>query len=625
MTYRKFLIVCSALLLTFGARADEGMWLPTQLHEGLAGAMRKHGLRLSADQLYNPDRASINDAIVQFGRGCTGEVISPEGLVLTNHHCGYGQIQYHSTVENDYLKNGFVAMTRHQELPNPGLTVSFMRQMRNVTDQIKAGEDPDSIAARAVAGTHLTAKVEPLYYGGEYYLYVYEVFPDVRLVMTPPEAIGRFGGDTDNWIWPRHTGDFSIFRIYADAEGKPAPYSPMNVPYRPKKYLEISTAGLNADDFTMVYGFPGRTQQFLHSEAVRYIVERGNPEKIALRTIRLEVMNRAAAGNDSIRLMYAAKNANVANAWKKWQGELQGLKAANTVERKLREEVAFEHWAKGKPYEGVTRKLKAVYDSLNALLFARDMYMEGALGSEMLKFLATDQSKRDSTVFFKDYNAAIDDQITAKLFARIAEVLPAEHLPAGFSAQSKPTQELADAFNALLDNEQYARLNKQADSLYRIYVMGKRERSPYKRFYPDANLTLRLAYGHVAGYQSEDGVYMMPHTTVAGIMAKDKPEVYDYNVPERLREIAPHNMGVPVAFLTTTHTTGGNSGSPVLDAQGRLIGVNFDRVWQGTMSDVEFDSAVCRNIALDIRFVLFILEKFAGAQHLVDEMIIHSK
>lgn len=622
MTSRKIFVASIALFLTLTSVADEGMWLPTQLKEGLSSAMRKHGLRLSSEQLYSAERPSLSDAIVLFDSGCTGEVISDEGLLLTNHHCGYGQIQSHSSIKNDYLTNGFVARTRAEELPNEGLKVSFLREMRDVTAQIESGENRDSIIARATTGTHLTAQIKPLYYGGEHYLYIYEVFSDVRLVMAPPSAIGKFGGDTDNWMWPRHTGDFSIFRIYADKNGKPAAYSPDNVPYKPKKYLEISTAGVPDDSFTLVYGYPGRTQQYLHSEAVRYIVERSNPEKIAMRTIRLDVMNRAAQGSDSIRIMYAAKNASVANAWKKWQGELQGLQRAGTIERKLREETAFEHYAKGTPYAGITTKLKAVYDSLNTLLFARDIYQEGAMGSEMLKFLSTPPQERDSAKFFKDYCAAIDAEITAKLFARVAELLPADQLPAGFSASSLPTQELADAFNKLLDNNAYISLNNQADSLYRIYIKGKRARNEYKRFYPDANLTLRIAYGHVTGYKSEDGIYMTPHTTVAGIMAKDRPEIYDYDVPQRLRDIAPDNMGVPVAFLTTTHTTGGNSGSPVLDGNGRLVGVNFDRVWQGTMSDVEYDSAVCRNIALDIRFVLFILQKFADAQHLVDEMTI---
>lgn len=620
---KKCFLAIAALFLTLSSYADKGMWLPSLIEKGTIKQMQARGLKLSAKDLYNDNGPSLKDAIVKFGNGCTGEMISDQGLLLTNHHCGYGQIQAHSTLAADYITDGFAAMNRAQELPNPGLTVTFLVSMADVTARVAAGDSIKVIEREAVSGTHYKAKVEPLYNGGEYYLYIYEIFEDVRLVFAPPSAIGKFGGDTDNWIWPRHTGDFSIFRVYADKNGKPAKYSADNVPYKPKKFFTISSRGINEGDYTMVYGYPGKTQQFLHSDAVEYIVEKSNPTKIALRDLRLGVMNRYAASSDEIRIKYAAKNAGVANAWKKWQGEKLGLQRLKTVATKRVAEAAFETWAAGGKYEGLTYKLRNVYDSIERWAWAKDIYNEGVLGSEMLKYLATDTAKRDSVAFFKDYVPALDNEITALLFEQVAQKLPADLLPVGFSAASQPNEELADAFSEILEktiNPAYNYYSKQLDSLYTIYIMALREMEPKRNFYPDANMTLRIAYGVVAGYEPSDGVYFKPITTVAGIMEKDRPEIYDYNVPTRLREIAPANADVAVAFLATNHTSGGNSGSPVLNAKGELIGINFDRVWQGTMSDIEFDEAVCRNISLDIRFVLFIIDKYAGAGYLINEM-----
>lgn len=620
---KKCFLAIAALFLTLSSYADKGMWLPSLIEKGTIKQMQARGLKLSAKDLYNDNGPSLKDAIVKFGNGCTGEMISDQGLLLTNHHCGYGQIQAHSTLAADYITDGFAAMNRAQELPNPGLTVTFLVSMADVTARVAAGDSIKVIEREAVSGTHYKAKVEPLYNGGEYYLYIYEIFEDVRLVFAPPSAIGKFGGDTDNWIWPRHTGDFSIFRVYADKNGKPAKYSADNVPYKPKKFFTISSRGINEGDYTMVYGYPGKTQQFLHSDAVEYIVEKSNPTKIALRDLRLGVMNRYAASSDEIRIKYAAKNAGVANAWKKWQGEKLGLQRLKTVATKRVAEAAFETWAAGGKYEGLTYKLRNVYDSIEQWAWAKDIYNEGVLGSEILKYLATDTAKRDSVAFFKDYVPALDNEITALLFEQVAQKLPADLLPVGFSAASQPNEELADAFSEILEktiNPAYNYYSKQLDSLYTIYIMALREMEPKRNFYPDANMTLRIAYGVVAGYEPSDGVYFKPITTVAGIMEKDRPEIYDYNVPTRLREIAPANADVAVAFLATNHTSGGNSGSPVLNAKGELIGINFDRVWQGTMSDIEFDEAVCRNISLDIRFVLFIIDKYAGAGYLINEM-----
>ncbi|MEG3048359.1 MAG: S46 family peptidase [Mucinivorans sp.] len=498
--------------------------------------------------------------------------------------------------------------------------------MRDVTSLIAAGEDPDKIVARATEGTKLFGEVKPIYNGCEYYLFVYEIFRDVRLVFAPPSAIGKFGGDTDNWMWPRHTGDFSIFRIYADKDGHGADYSPHNVPYHPTKYFTINARGIKDGDFTMVYGFPARTQQFLHSAAVRYIVEKSDPEKVALRTMRLEVMNRAADTSASIRIKYAAKNAGVANAWKKWQGEMQGLDRLKTVARKEREEKAFEQWAVKTPYEGITRKLSVVYDSIEPYTYMREMYNEAIWASERLKNLSLEAKDRAAKKadFEKDFYLPIDREITVKLFGEAIRKIDRRWLPAGFEATSEPTVELAAQCRAIETkiNERYDYFNKQLDSLYTIYIQGMRAKDPDRNFYPDANSTLRIAYGRVEGYEPSDGVYLKPISTVRGIVEKDRPEIYDYNVPARLRELAPTNMDQPVAFIASLHTTGGNSGSPVLDAHGRLVGLNFDRVWQGTMSDIEFDAAVCRNISIDIRYVLFLIDRYADAGYLLDEMTI---
>ncbi len=618
-------LFCAALLLlsSMVAQADEGMWLPSLLKGQTIKDMRKAGLKLSADDLYSINQASLNDAIVLFGGGCTGEMISPEGLLLTNHHCGYGQIQSHSTVENDYLTNGFVAMNRDEELPNDGLTVKFLREMRDVTALVAEGKTTKEIIEEATEGTHLKGSIEKMYYGAEHYLFIYEVFEDVRLVFAPPSAIGKFGGDTDNWMWPRHTGDFSMFRVYSAPDGTPAKYSVDNVPYEPVKFLEISSKGIKEGDFTFVYGFPGTTQQYLHSEAVKYIIEKGDPDKIALRDIRLDEMNAAADKSAEIRIKYAAKNATVANAWKKWQGELLGLQRLGTYDRKVAEEAAFEQWAKGTKYEGVTDKLKAVYEEYNPMLYAKEMYYEGAFGSEILLYSLRNHTAEDSLAFYKNYDAELDARITKRLFAKLTEFLPADELPEGFSGESTPSRELAVEFAKLYQlTPRFGELIAERDSLYQIYIAGMREQQPEKNFFPDANLTLRITYGHVEGYEPRDGVYYKPTTTLKGIMEKDNPEIYDYDVPQKLRDLAPENMDQPVAFIATNHTTGGNSGSPVLDAYGRLLGINFDRVWQGTMSDIDFDPDMCRNITLDVRYILFLIDQYGGAGYLLEEMVI---
>ena len=704
---KRITLTLLAALSCLLAKADEGMWLPSLISQRISD-MQEKGFHLNAEDIYNINQASLKDAVVLFGRGCTGELVSSEGLLLTNHHCGYSQIQKHSSVEHDYLRDGFWAMTRAEELPNEGLTVSFLERMEDVTDLILKGYTPemteeerieiikknsaDLIKEVTAPGKGLRATVEALYYGNQYFLFLYREYSDVRLVGAPPSAVGKFGGDTDNWMWPRHTGDFSIFRIYADKNNDPAAYSKDNVPYKPKKYFHVSTKGVKEGDFTFIYGFPGKTQEYIHSEAVRYIEETGDPHKIALRTLRLEIMGRHQAQSQKVRIQYSSKYAGVANAWKKWQGEVKGLKKMKTVEVKQAFEKEFDKWAAGGEFNGVTGTLDSLYAAIEPYSFANDYYNETVKTIEVANFAMSiarlfneegdfdsDKAEKAAKTFFKDYYMPIDKECFTVLMKEYDRNVPEDLKPEYFKKQLKKykTTEAwaehlfkktiftdADKVASLGEKDKkkvlndpatvffnefvkwyYAdirphlqRLNNEIQLAYRNYMRGQmvyaRTQRLAKSFYPDANLTLRVAYGHIKGYSPADAIYYKPHSTINGIMQKDNPEVFDYNIPQRLRELyASRDFGqwtdedgeVPVCFIATNHTTGGNSGSPVINADGELIGINFDRVWEGTMSDLVFDPEICRNIALDIRYVLFTIDKLAGAGHLIDEMILSGK
>ncbi|MBE6252580.1 MAG: S46 family peptidase [Bacteroidales bacterium] len=649
---KRFSLLAALLALwALPVRADEGMWLPALISQRIED-MQAKGFKLSAEDIYSVNQASLKDAVVLFGSGCTGELVSGEGLLFTNHHCGYGYIQKHSSVEHDYLKDGFWARTRADELPNPGLTVRFLERMEDVTAAVLKGykekmteeqrqalvkKNADRIKAQAVKeGNGLKASVEALYYGNQYFLFVFREYRDVRLVGAPPSSIGKFGGETDNWMWPRHTGDFSIFRIYAGKDNLPADYSESNVPYRPRMSLKISRAGVKEGDFTFVYGCPGSTQEYVHSEAVKYIQDISDPEKIALRTTRLNIMKKYMDQSQAVRIQYSSKYAGVANAWKKWQGEEKGLRKNHVVPVKQAYEKRFEEWAQGTRYEGIIGRLSNLYAARNPLYRAYEYYRESVLTIERLQMAGNPRFNR------KDYYQPIDEEMFVAMMTAFDQNVEDVYKPPYFLekraqygtmeawrdavfADENEARELSVALNEHFNSTiapPVAELGKSITLLYRDYMQGQMEFEPQKAFYPDANLTLRVAYGKVAGYRPVDAVWYNPVSTLRGIIEKDNPKIFDYNIPQTLRDIYAQggHEDQPVCFLATNHTTGGNSGSPVLNADGNLVGINFDRVWEGTMSDLVYDPEICRNISLDVRYILFIIKEIGHAAYLLDEM-----
>lgn len=697
------------------AAADEGMWLPQLLQQLNAAEMRLKGLQIPVEEIYNVNKTSLKDAVVLFGGGCTGEIISAEGLLLTNHHCGYGQIQEHSTLEHNYLRDGFWAMTAQEEIPCPGLTATFVMRIDDVTasfttaleglNEQQRSEKIREISAllekKAVEGTHYEARVRQFYAGNEFYLIVTETFRDVRLVGAPPSAIGKFGGDTDNWMWPRHTGDFSLFRIYAGADNKPADYSDKNVPFKPRHFFSISLKGVQPEDFTMVYGFPGRTQQYISSYQLETILEVTNPNRIRVRDERLRIMGEAMRSSEALHLKYAAKQSGVSNAWKKWKGETQGIQQANGLQAKRDFEADFRAWCRnnaeaGKKYGDVLPALEKLYTGNRPYLSANDYYTEAVLGVELISFVAgmktlveqANKAQPDTTVlgkeyrnlkaglaeYFKDYDAATDEKMAAALLRMFDQSVSDSLKPVEFTElRNRYKSDFRAMGQALfaksgLDNEavmlkmfaksprdcgkalakdpgyrlaaalvtcyrtriadRVTTLNNQLTRLNRIYMDGQRAMLPEKKFYPDANSTLRIAYGQVRGYDARDAVRYDYHTTLDGVMEKYVPGDEDFDLPPRLVELYKtkdfgryaSNGTVPVSFIATNHTTGGNSGSPVLNGRGQLIGTNYDRVWEGTMSDLLFNPEICRNITLDIRYTLFIVDKYAGCTRLIREL-----
>jgi tetratricopeptide (TPR) repeat protein len=714
MTILRPLLFLCVLLPGFRLFAYEGMWLPTLL-KSIEGDMRTAGLRITAEDIYSINNGSIKDAVVLFGGGCTAEVISASGLILTNHHCGFGQIAGHSSLENDYLKNGFWAANKAAELRNNGLTATFVVRMEDVTDRILAGltgemdetkrreavaKLSEPLIAEAVKGTHYKAVVRPFNYGNSYFLIITETFRDVRLVGAPPSAIGKFGGDTDNWMWPRHNADFALFRIYSAPDNTPADPSDANVPFTPRHVLPISMDGVKEGDFAMIFGFPGSTQQYLTSYAVQYVVEQSDPMRIRMREASLGVIDAAMRNSDLTRIQYADKQSSISNAYKKWIGELRGLRALNTLEEKREFERSFMARATEQsiPAEraGVLTELRSLYEQYTPYAMARDLFIEMVYyGPEVLRFAdrahvlleeydalekqgksaaALEELRQGMADYFKDYDVEVDRRVfkallpiyRAHIDPALAPGILAEidtrfkgntdawiddlYARSIFVSQERMDKALASfgrksvrklkedpgyrAARSFMTNflEQvrptHAGLSDRIETAMRGYLKARMELFPDREYWPDANSTLRLSFGHVEGSSPRDAVVYLPHTTLDGKVEKYIPGDVEFDLPQRLLELhAAKDYGeygvngtMPVCFTSSLHTTGGNSGSPVLNGRGELIGINFDRTWESTMSDIRFDPEICRNICVDIRYVLFIVDKFAGARHLVDEM-----
>jgi len=717
----KKIVFASVLLLMtlsgFSTNPDEGIWIPLLIEKYNIKLMQEKGFKLSAEDIYSINRACMKDAVVSFNGGCTAELISAEGLLITNHHCGYGQIQEHSSLEHDYLTDGFWAMSRKEELSNPGVTVTLLKWMEDVTLKVLSGTTDDMVPAdreklisanienitkQAVEGTEYKAIVRPFFMGNQYFLFVNETFSDVRLVGAPPSAIGKFGGDTDNWIWPRHTGDFSLFRVYADRNNKPADYSTDNIPYKPSYYFPISLRGVKEGDFTMVFGYPGTTSEYVPSFHIDMVKNYIDPKMISVRTKKIEIIDEAMNSDPLIRIQYSAKKAGISNSWKKWIGEIQGLERMNTIGKKQEYESRLVQWIdsdekRKTEYEDILPAYKALYNNLKEYTLVNSFTNEVINGVEAfvlsrsireLAYLYENNSGaekiqntkdnliEEASLFFKDYNKETDQKLFVAMMNMYGESMNEKWLaPAylnlrnsidgnfsGIAAKLYSNTPFADekkyiafikgfnkstakklkkdpfysvssdaaAFLAGNVRPELTRLNGELQRLNKRYMKAQMEFESGKVFYPDANSTLRVAFGTVQGYNSRDAVYFKPVSTLKGIIEKDNPDIYDYDVPEKLKDLYAnrdfgryaHNGEVPVCFIANNHTTGGNSGSPVINSEGYLVGINFDRAWEGVASDMAFNPDQSRNISLDIRFALFIIDKYAGAGYLLDEMTI---
>lgn len=674
-----------------------GMWIPSLLEGMNEEEMISLGSKLTAKDIYDVNNSSLKDAIGHFNGGCTSEVISSKGLILTNHHCGFSQIQSHSSLENDYLKNGFWAMNLEDELPNNGLYVEFIVSIHDVTHDVLASvneqmteKEKQSVIDKASNDILKNwskeiwqdTKIKSFYKGNQYFLFVTERFEDIRLVGAPPTSIGKFGSDTDNWVFPRHTGDFSLFRIYADANNRPAKYSKNNKPYTPKHYLPISLDGVEEGDFTMVFGFPGRTNEYLPAVAIKHITQEYNPTNIAIREAALKVINEKMKADDDIRIKYASKQARIANAWKKWIGENLGIEKSNAVKKRRAFEATFTKALKEKgledKYGNILSEFDTLYKNFAPLNIKRRNFIEVFLvTNELMQMVfrtyqviqainnnpnAFERAKASLEGrlkgIHKNYSIDVDkgvfnsvmplytNNVDASIYnntafinldsaLKLLEGTPEQVLKnINNDAAYKYAKPIIDEFFNIIDKE-YQQKNEPITALQTKYMTALMEALPNARYFPDANSTLRVTYGQVRGYSPRDAVYYNHVSYLDGVIEKYIPGDYEFDVPKKLRDLfyskdygqyADTNGKVPVCFLGTNHTTGGNSGSPAIDAYGNLIGLNFDRVWEGTMSDMNYDPEICRNIMVDLRYVLFIIDKYAGAKHLIDEMtLVHPK
>ncbi|MBK9107410.1 MAG: S46 family peptidase [Saprospiraceae bacterium] len=690
------------------------MWLPLFLKALNEKEMKSMGMKISAEDIYSVNKGSLKDAIVHFGGGCTSEIISNQGLLLTNHHCGYGYIQSFTSLENNYIRDGFWAKNHKEELPCKGLTATIIVRIDDVTGQILKEVDPlwdenrrrNKIDANIEKLKLLIEKrkdqdvfIRGFYNNNQFFAFVTDNYKDVRMVGAPPESIGKFGADTDNWVWPRHTGDFALFRIYADADNRPAAYSSDNKPYVPKHFLPVSIAGVQDGDFTMVFGFPGRTNEYLTKEGVRQQIEVLNPVRISLRDKTLKIMDKHMRADAQAKIQYSSKYAGIANAWKKWIGENLGIRVSKGLDKKDKEDKTFQIAVDAKPefkmHRSLISDLDFRYKRLEPFAYAREYYLETFYRNidlvtyyRLMAGLIDTYEGRGEEIFntrkqaildnieghFKDFDAKIDREIFSSLLEQFhKEMNPAfvfSYLKEGLNRHqndyvkfttelyhsSKFTQKESlaelmrlpykewiiqvkrdslwkfyDEMKFYLDNDLYklcGELEDQIAELRRKHMAALLQVFPERRFYPDANSTLRVTYGNVEGYQPKDAVMYKSQTYLDGVLEKYIPGDYEFDVPKKLQQlyrdkdygIYGENGKMPLAFIGSNHTTGGNSGSPAIDAHGNLIGLNFDRVWEGTMSDINYDRSICRNIMVDARYILFIIDKFAGAKWLVDEM-----
>ena len=707
---KKINLLCIAMMLfAFCARADEGMWLPYSINGQNLADMQRLGCKLTAEQIFSFNQPSLKDAIVQFGGGCTGELISPEGLLLTNHHCGLGQVQAHSSVEHDYLKDGFWAYSKDQELPNEGLSVLFLNYIEDVTDAVlkgvtdnmsetdreqKIAENRKRLITEKKGKSDVRVEIVPFYHGNQYIMFVYDVYKDVRLVACPPWGIGKFGADTDNWTWPRHKGDFCIFRVYTAPDGSPAEYSKDNIPMKSKHFLPISLKGVQPGDYTMILGYPGSTDRYSTSGSVKNLIELEDPAIVACRTTKLEQYRKHMDADPAVFIQYASKQASVSNYWKYSIGQIKQLKRNKVYEKRLEQEQAFRNWANADPQRKA--KYAGIFDDFDkywahqskytkALLYHREAGWNGGEAVRFsMKFRSVDYAyaekipqeniaaytkkmKGDVEDFFKDYNKELDRDATIALLNLFYKDVDPNQLPATIKKVGDKTGGDFTAFvnnafaksifvdkaklSAWLENPKpiakdpifalmqeivnsYIALGEEAEKVEcgradRLYMEGLMEMQKDRNFYPDANFTMRLTYGSVQDYQPADGVTYNYYTTLDGVMAKYIPGNWEFDVPKDLIKLwenkdygryADKNGDLVVNFITTNDITGGNSGSPVIDAKGNLIGLAFDGNWEAMSGDIAFENDVQRTICMDMRYLLFIIDKMANAQNLMQEL-----
>ena len=694
---KKLFLLFAAACVTFSAAADEGMWMLPYLQKMNAKDMKARGCKLSAEEIYSMNNSSLKDAIVIFGGGCTGEIVSPDGLLFTNHHCGYGSIQALSSVEHDYLKNGFWAMSRAEEIPAPGLKVRFIRKIVDVTSDvlgavpdIAGGEERSRLVAEHAEAVKsrfeaenpgMEISVKPFFGGNQFFAFVIEVFSDVRLVGTPPTSIGKFGGDTDNWMWPRHTGDFSIFRVYAGPDNKPADYAPENRPYKAEKFLKVSLNGYDEADFAMIMGFPGSTQRYMTSYEIDRMLEVENPQRIFIRGERQAILKEDMAASDKVRIQYASKYAQSSNYWKNSIGMSRGIKRLDVKGRKQEQEAAFRAWAAKNtlPTEGYVDALDKIRESVEETLpsYASLQYLQEAFlrAVEILTPARYSGSLKGAELekalkgFYKDYNMPTDRRVAKRMFRIVKEnckELPSVYaevidkrfggdtdayvdylydnsvfadeqralaaVASGKELKEDPAAALSESIVGKmreLSKAQKEGRQKYADG-HRLYIAGLMRMQPKKAWASDANFTIRLTYGRILPYNPADGIRYNYYTTLKGVMEKENPEnPTEFTVPAKLKELyAAKDFGryanakgeLPTCFLADCDITGGNSGSPVLNAKGSLIGLAFDGNWEAMSGDVAFEPELQRTIAVDVRYVLFVIDKFAGAGWLLDEL-----